>query len=259
MGDWQTAMTVFFICLVRIMLIFRTAPFLSGEAISRNVRNTVCMSLVLLVYPAVRAEIPGELELTPFLMVIIAKEAVIGLLIGYLLGLLFWTAEGMGFIIDNQRGASVASSLDPLSGQSSSPLGSMFFQTVVMLFFITGAFVSFIGFIMHSYVTWPVFSFVPNLENKQLVDLFVDQFALLVKSVLVLAGPILIVCFLTDLGLGLINRFAPQLNVFFLSMPVKSGLAIFLLILYVRVLMGIFGENINQMDSLFKVLQEAFQ
>ncbi|MCG8530921.1 MAG: type III secretion system export apparatus subunit SctT [Desulfovibrionales bacterium] len=259
MDDWQTPMTVFFICLVRIILIFRTAPFLAGEAVARNVRNTVCMSLVFLVYPVVRGEIDGELMLTPFLMVVVIKEAIIGLLIGYLLGLLFWTAEGMGFIIDNQRGASMASSLDPLSGQSSSPLGSMFFQTIVMLFFTTGAFVSFIGFVMHSYVTWPVFSFVPNLENKQLVDLFIDQFALLIKSVFVLAGPILIVCFLTDLGLGLINRFAPQLNVFFLSMPVKSGLALFVLIIYVRVLMRIFGKNISQMDVLFKVLQEAFQ
>jgi len=259
MEDWQTPMTVFFISLVRIILIFRTAPFLSGEAVGRNIRNTVCMSLVLLVYPAVRAEIDGELELTPFLMVVVIKEAVIGVFIGWLLGLLFWTAEGMGFIIDNQRGASMASSLDPVSGQSSSPLGSMFFQAIVMLFMTTGAFVSFIGFLMHSYVTWPVFSFVPNLENKILVDLFVDQFSLLVKSVLVLAGPMLIVCFLTDLGLGLINRFAPQLNVFFLSMPVKSGLALFLLIIYVRVLMTIFGDNIMEMNALFQFLQEAFQ
>ncbi|WP_290922221.1 type III secretion system export apparatus subunit SctT [Halodesulfovibrio sp.] len=257
--DVITPLFVFLFCLARIMAIFRTAPFMGGNALPGGVRNAVAMTMVILVYPMVLAEVPEGITLSIHLGMLMGKEILIGVIIGYLLGLLFWTAESVGFLIDNQRGASMASSMDPLSGDQSSPLGSLFFQTVVMLFFLSGAFIAFIGFLMHSYAAWPVFSFLPNLSSNTLSDMFITQLNVFARTVLALSGPILILCFLTDLGLGLINRFAPQLNVFFLSMPIKSGLAMFFLILYVGVLMHIFKDKIDSMQQLYKFLQEAFQ
>ena len=55
---------------------------------------------------------------------------------------------------------------------------------------------------------------------------------------MLLSGPIIVACLLTDISLGLINRFASQLNVYVLAMPVKSGLASFLLIFYFGMLMN---------------------
>lgn len=257
--DFISPLFIFILCMARIVAAFRTAPFLGGQAVPGSVRNAIAMTLVLLVFPIVAGGAPDVLTLSPSLFLIMLKEIVIGVIIGFLLGMLFWIADSVGFLIDNQRGSSMASSVDPLSGQQSSPMGSLFFQTVTMLFFTSGAFVAFIGFLMHSYATWPVFSFAPNLESSTLINLFIDQIDIFARMVLVLAGPILIVCFLTDLGLGLINRFAPQLNVFFLSMPVKSGLAIFILILYASVLMDIFKSRIDGMHTMFDYLQEAFR
>ena len=47
-----------------------------------------------------------------------------------------------------------------------------------------------------------------------------------------LSGPVVVACLLTDISLGLINRFASQLNVYVLAMPVKSGIASLLLIFF---------------------------
>ena len=55
-----------------------------------------------------------------------------------------------------------------------------------------------------------------------------------IKTAMLLAAPMLIALFLSEFGLGLINRFAPQLNVFFLSMPIKSAVAVLILIFYFR-------------------------
>ena len=57
-------------------------------------------------------------------------------------------------------------------------------------------------------------------------------------DMMLLSGPIIVACLLTDISLGLINRFASQLNVYVLAMPVKSGLASFLLIFYFGMLMS---------------------
>jgi type III secretion protein T len=54
----------------------------------------------------------------------------------------------------------------------------------------------------------------------------------LMLTMFCLAAPILIVLFLTEFGLGLVNRFAPQLNVFFLAIPVKSWLSVMLSLMY---------------------------
>ena len=52
-----------------------------------------------------------------------------------------------------------------------------------------------------------------------------------------ISAPVIIVMFLATLGLGLVNRTAPQLNVFFLSMPVKSALGVAMLIVYLPFIM----------------------
>ena len=48
--------------------------------------------------------------------------------------------------------------------------------------------------------------------------------------------------FMVEFGLGLVGRFAPQLNVFFLAMPIKSGVAIFMLILLIGLIFEYFDE-----------------
>ena len=54
----------------------------------------------------------------------------------------------------------------------------------------------------------------------------------MLKTTIVISAPVIIIMFLATIGLGLVNRTAPQLNVFFLSMPVKSALGIAMLVIY---------------------------
>jgi type III secretion protein T len=54
----------------------------------------------------------------------------------------------------------------------------------------------------------------------------------MLRTTVIISAPVIMVMFLATLGLGLVNRTAPQLNVFFLSMPVKSALGIAFLIIY---------------------------
>ena len=59
----------------------------------------------------------------------------------------------------------------------------------------------------------------------------------MLKTTVVISAPVIIVMFLATIGLGLVNRTAPQLNVFFLSMPVKSALGVAMLIVYLPFIM----------------------
>jgi type III secretion protein T len=66
-------------------------------------------------------------------------------------------------------------------------------------------------------------------------------------------------CFLTDFGLGMVNRFAQQLNVFVLAMPLKSAVALFVLTIYAVTMLGVFQGGIRDMDVVFLNLRESLQ
>ena len=246
------------LCLIRPLAAFRTAPLLGSTVIPAQVLNAFVMALSLLFYPIAAASAPADIPFV-WLLPLVIKEAMIGLVIGFFLGILFWAAESFGSLIANQRGASAAQGTDPLSGDQASPFASFFFQFAAMLFFSSGAFASFIVLLCESFAVWPLFSPLPNLTGNAMWNLMLLQADMVVRIAVMLAAPVMALCFLTDFGLGLINRFAQQLNVFVLSMPVKSGIALFALCLYAYAVLEAFRDGIADMDAIFLRLREALQ
>ena len=128
---------------------------------------------------------------------------------------------------------------DPIAGSQTSLLGSFLLQTVTTLFFVLGGFLFFLGVIYRTYVIWPVFEFFPtlNVDFATFMMAFTDE---VMEVTFCFSAPILIVLFLAEFGLGMISRFAPQLNVFFMAMPVKSWLSMFFLLFYFSLLGKLF-------------------
>jgi type III secretion protein T len=250
---------IFLLCLVRPLAAFRVAPLLGASVIPSFVLNGLGLALVLLYYYPASVGAPEVLSLSWVMLPLVIKELIIGLVIGFFLGLLFWVAQSVGSLLDNQRGASQAQGSDPLSGDQLSPLASLFFQFAAMLFFTSGAFVSFLGMLMESYALWPIFSPMPALTGAPLFNLIVLEADALMRLAVLLAAPILALCFLTDFGLGLVNRFAPQLNVFVLSMPLKSAVVLAGLSVYGLTMLNVFSDGIHNMDLVFINLREALQ
>jgi type III secretion protein T len=68
------------------------------------------------------------------------------------------------------------------------------------------------------------------------------------------SAPIMLVCLLSDVCLGIINRISPQLNVFFLSMPIKSALGLLMIMLYMGTLMPLIGQELFSASGHFASL-----
>lgn len=254
----QAAATAFTLSLPRLMAVFVMLPVLGKKMMGgRLIRNGVVFSLALFISPMV---LDSTVTLSPGLtlvLITILKETAIGLIIGYCASVPFWIAEATGFLIDNQRGATMASSLNPALETQSSPLGIMLTQGLVTLFFSGGGLLILLGAIYKSYQLWPVTTFYPSFKLAGL-DFLANQLGLLVRLTVILGAPIVIAMFLSEFGLALISRFAPQLNVFSLSMPIKSGVASALLILYYGVLIGRLTDPLYAIseiiDPLFRAL-----
>ncbi|WP_461833078.1 type III secretion system export apparatus subunit SctT [Desulfothermus sp.] len=238
----------------RLITIFTILPFF-GKILQGFVRNSIVFCLALFLYPTVKSSFTTYTTGSyVFTLTIIFKEVLVGVIIGFFVGIIFWAIEGIGFVIDNQRGSSMATVFDPLSGEQTSVFGSLFIQFITVLFFTSGGFLYLLKGIFLSYKWWPVFSVFPRI-GAQWSTFFLKEVDMLMKMIVLFSAPILIVIFFTDFGLGLINRFAPQLNVFFLSMPIKSGIACFLLILYMGMLWRYLRPELLNFDNVLKFLK----
>ena len=101
-----------------------------------------------------------------------------------------------------------------------------------------------------SYEIWPAAHPLPVRLTPAAPLYFAGKVGWLLGHMLLFAGPVAAACLLTDISLGLVNRFASQLNVYVLAMPIKSGLAAFLLCFY-------FGLLLSHAPELFQFARES--
>ncbi len=229
-----------FLCyVVRLVVMFRVMPVMGTNLIPQQSLVALAAILLLPIIYGLSDTTPSQIQLDLHLVFLLLKEVFLGMLLGLIFSLLFWIAQSVGFLIDNQRGASQAENNDPFSGDKLSPYASLIFQAVAMLFFSSGFFFTLLDIIYESYRVWPVFAFTPQLLSSEMLYFLIHKAGEYMGIVVSFAGPILIICFLSDFCLGIVNRFAQQLNVFSLSMPIKSALALFVLALYAQ---GMFTE-----------------
>lgn len=256
--DAYRHLTAILIGMPRLFMVVLVAPFFGASVVTGQIRLMLVLALYLPLHPMIVENLAPDatlsaalsLEIAGRISLLLCKETLIGLLIGFLAGIVFWTVQSAGFFIDNQRGASMAEGADILSGDQSSPLGQLLFQSLTYLFYASGVFLVFVGVLYASYEFWPVQRALPVAFNTAIPLYFAGKVGWLIGRMLLLAGPVAAACLLTDLSLGLVNRFASQLNVYVLAMPIKSGLAAFLLCFY-------FGLLLSHAPELFAFMRES--
>lgn len=218
------------IVLPRLAAAFLLLPYFTSDTIPSMVRNVFFVSVALAVLPLVlQSPPPSTLIGTAFLPVLV-KEVFIGVSIGFSFGILFWALEGAGQVIDAKIGSTTAQLVDPITGYQSTLIGTYLARLAGYVFAAFGGFRVFVDLLLSSYQVWPVLAPWPDLPAVGAL-FFIGRFDELMRLILLLSAPVLVVLTLLDVGLGFINRYAPQLNVFTLSMALKGWLAVPILLL----------------------------
>ena len=255
---WDHWVLGFSLTLPRFLAAFGLLPFFNRQVLPGVLRTGVAISLCLVMVPFVLDQ-SGNLKLdAASLFVLVVKEVIVGIMIGFPLAGLFWAIEGIGSYVDNQRGSAMASSADPLTGTESTPLGILFTQAFTVYFMSSGAFLLLLGAFYQTYQLWPVANFVPALGANGPI-FYLSLFDKFMRMVIVLSAPLIIAMFLAEFALALVSRFAPQLNVFFLAMPIKSGLAVLMLIFYGPLLFGDMMTYDGGLEEVWRAMRAVLQ
>ncbi|GLU34087.1 type III secretion system export apparatus subunit SctT [Trinickia caryophylli] len=237
----------------RLLPIMLIMPVFNEQIVTGLVRNGLAVVIAAFVAPVID---PASVVDLPFLVwcVLAAKEAVIGLLLAGAMGAVLFAIQGIGYLIDFQTGSGNAAFFDPMGGHESGPTSGFLNYVAIVLFVTAGGLQMIVQLFAQSYTWWPVAEMAPNLSSM-LSTFVVRQTDTVFVWMVKLSAPVVIVLVLVEAGIGLIGRAVPQLNVFTFSQPVKSALAMLMMVLFMPLVYQTLHAQLNPDTGLVGMLR----
>lgn len=222
---------IFLLGLFRLAPIVALSPFLGAKLPAMlKVGTLVVLTIVFFPQLAMTAQTVLFYDMT-FIFCCI-KEFFIGFIIAFFLSVPFYFAQTAGALIDFQRGASALQVADPFSQAQTSPLGNLYNYVLIAAFFTIGGFTHFLEMMFASYALIPIDALINPLFFNGDQPFWGMVIAIATKVLALgiqLAAPALMAILMTEVFLGIANRLAPQVQIVFLGMSVKSLLGLTLL------------------------------
>lgn len=229
----KSSYLVYLMITARFFGIFLIFPLFSKTYMTSMLKIMLSLAFALILFPAY-----SNLVVSPNLMInvfFIAKEVFVGMMVGYIVSIPIWVIEAVGNLIDAQRGEQMGSMVSNSTGNPTSSIGKLVLQAFIVYFISINGLFFVLEFAYKSFTVFPIDSVLPLLSEKVAYS-YIDLFKSFFMWSVILALPVVIMMFLVELILGLISSFLPQTNVTVLSMPIKSSVGIFVLIVYLSVL-----------------------
>lgn len=244
-----TVLSVFFLTIARILPIVTIAPFLGAKNLPGIVRMMFSVALCALFLPQNLLSIHGNILYDMTFVGYLLKELVIGAVLGFIASAPFYIAQSAGTLLDHSRGSSALQVTDPTTQAQTSPIGILYNYVLIAIFFALNGPFLFFDALSQSYQMIPVDGLINasffNLHLpfwKQMIGLLQHIMNLAIQ----LSAPALIGMLLTDLFLGIANRMAPQVQVVFLGIPLKSWVGIALIAAAWSLTITVMGKESTQ-------------
>lgn len=250
----------FLLVFCRITSFFVAAPFFSTRTIPRTIKIGLVFFVSLIVFMTVGFDTKVTADATYILAVF--REVFAGLLIGYTAYMFFTVVQTAGALMDMQMGFGIANIIDPLTGVSAPMLGNLKYMLMVLVFLSLNGHHYLLASIMDSYKWLPLDNklfqvYYGGNVTEFLTRTFADTFLLALQ----ISAPIVVAMFLTDVGLALLARTAPQYNVFVIGVPLKIlvGLALLVLLLpgFSALFQILFDHMFSALEKLFVVFRPS--
>jgi len=184
-------------------------------------------------------------ELEAFLLIV--NEATYGLALGLAITLVFSAVKFSGAIIERQMGLAMVQAMNPLTGEQSKPLSSLWEILFIVLFLAAKGHHLFLMIICRSYETFPAGS-IPTISV--LTSGVIEAGATMFIAGLRLSAPILVAFILLTIMLAVLARVVPQMNILFISLPIRVGLGLLMAVIFMPFLNTYVGEFADWMGKL---------
>jgi flagellar biosynthetic protein FliR len=241
----------FVLIFLRVSAIIIVIPILGNTTVPLKVKGGLSIIIAFLIFPFVHYPVTS-FEVIP-LALKMAGEVLIGIIIGLTGRLLFAGIQLAGQLVGFQMGFAIVNVVDPVSSSQVSIIAQFQYLIAALIFFAVNGHHVFLYAIAESYNIVPPLSFhFSGPLMDLLLSLSKDIFIVAVKT----GAPIMTILLLTSVGLGLISRTVPQINIFIVGFPLKIGIGLIGIGLTLPMFVKIVGTIFVTFEGKIKLLMQ---
>ncbi|MDR2521379.1 MAG: flagellar biosynthetic protein FliR [Spirochaetaceae bacterium] len=258
LAEILNAAPLFLLFAVRALAMIETAPVLSSEAIPQTAKVALAGFLAFAVFPSAGSHWVGipaaDSAFTLTFLLLLAGEALIGIITGFFMTIIFAAFSTSGQFFSLQMGWGAAETFDPVA-QVENPLLGQFLNLIATLTFLVmdGPRELFLGGFWRSIQALSVQELVSGREN--VLVMLTGGLSRLFFDAMMISLPILGALFLTTLTTGLISKAAPQINMMSEGFPITTAVAFLLIIATMPFMVEAFSRVIT---GAFESLQQLY-
>jgi flagellar biosynthetic protein FliR len=237
----------FAMVLTRISAFFLLVPVFGWKAIPVQIK--IAVTVLMAIFFSIITPVGVDSKQVSFVqaVLLIANEATYGLALGLIAAVMFSVVKMAGRIIEREMGLVTAEILDPLTDDSSQPLGSLLEMVFAILFLSANGHHLLLLIICRSYEAFPAGT-VPT--PAVLAGGVVEAGSAMLLAGLRLAGPMLAAFLLLMVALAVLARVVPEMNILFISLPLRIGLGLSMAAMFLPFIKGFATEFADWMGKL---------
>jgi flagellar biosynthesis protein FliR len=230
---------VYFLVFARVGSMVMLMPAVGDRTIPSRIRLMFALAVTVAFAPTVAPSYP---QTTPnsvvALAVLLTQEIVVGVVIGTMSRIIMSALSVGGFMIANQIGLAMAQTFDPASpADQGAIIGNFLSMLGTVVVFATNLHYLAIGAVSGSYHLMPPGAALPTADIAELTIRYVSGAFLLGFQ---LAAPFLVFGFVVNAGFGVLSRLMPQMQIFFVVMPINILMGFSLLALFLGTMITLF-------------------
>jgi len=228
----------------RVGACFMVLPGISSSRIPVQLRLFVAIAVSLALAPLVYDSVhPATGEEPSNLLAMIFIETATGILLGFLVRVLFMALEFAATCMANVAGYGSIFSHSVDNNDPSSPFASLVTTPAVALFFITDQHVNVVRMLERSYDAFKVGVSIAAPPNLQVIA---GQVGSAFKLTLQLSAALIVYSLTVNLAFGFLNKMVPQIPIYFVSVPFVVLGGLFLLLQIDKSVLEIFTSLVTQ-------------
>jgi flagellar biosynthetic protein FliR len=227
----------FLLTFARVGTMIMMLPGIGEMTIPTRVRLTMALVLTAIVLPAHQAAYTVDLNTMGPVLLVLVQEIIVGAVLGLTARLAISSLQVAGFIVAQQLGLGFVTAVDPTQNQQGLLVGNFLSLLGLTLIFATDLHHLVLAALHDSYTLFHPGE-LPLVGDvaQHIVKVIATSFRIGIQ----LSAPFLVFGLLFNLGLGVLARLMPQMQVFFIGVPLSILLGLILLIVVIGAMMGTF-------------------
>jgi flagellar biosynthetic protein FliR len=247
---------LFSLVLVRVSVLVFILPFLSiTGVIPTTVKAGLSFFLALAAFPLLPPA-GFVIQNSPiFFFILVLEQVMIGLMIGFTATYLFHFVVIGGHIISRDIGISMGGTMDPIQDESGDEIGVLLVLVFSIAFLVKGFHYYFIQVVIESFQYIPIGHF--NWEMLPIARTVCLMSGLALVTGVKLAAPVMIALLMMSLGMALMSRVMPEMNVWVVAVPLKIVVGIFIMWQSFPLMSMLFDSNFRQVQEAIAYLLKS--